>query len=101
MKIYPENLSPAVPPSQETNAVPATSKRARRSAKPPAPPDQVELSPKARTLARAAHVLSETPEVRDPKVQELRRALAHGTYHVAAEQLAEKILQETLRDELS
>ena len=101
MKIHPGEPSPAVPSSQETKAAPAASKRASQSAKPPAPPDRVELSQAAGTLRRAVQALSEMPEVRDAKVQELQRAVERGSYHVPAEQLAEKILQETLRETLS
>jgi anti-sigma28 factor (negative regulator of flagellin synthesis) len=33
-------------------------------------------------------------------VQELQQAVERGTYHVSAEQLADKMLQETLREVL-
>lgn len=101
MKIDPENPPPAVPSPQETKAAPAASKRASRGAHPPAPTDLVQLSPKTKTLLQALQVVSETQEVRDAKVQELQQAVERGTYHVTAEQLAEKILQETLRETLS
>lgn len=98
MKIDPENSSPAVPSPQETKATPIASKRASPGAQPPTPIDVVQLSPKAKMLRQAMQMVSETPEVRDAKVQELQQAVERGTYHVTAEQLAEKILQETLRE---
>jgi flagellar biosynthesis anti-sigma factor FlgM len=101
MKIHPERPSPMVPSSQETQATPAASKRTNRSAKPPAAVDRVELSPKAKALRRATEALADAPEVREAKVQELQRAVERGTYHVPADQLAEAIVQETLREALS
>jgi flagellar biosynthesis anti-sigma factor FlgM len=96
MKIHPEKPSPAITSPQETKPAPVTAKRANKSAKTLPPTEGVELSPKARALRRAVQVLSATPEVRDAKVQELQQAVERGTYHVPAEQLAEKILRDTL-----
>jgi hypothetical protein len=80
MKIHPDHPSPDMPSSQPIETPPDASPQVRRS---------------------AMHALSEISEEREARVQELQRAVACGTYHVPAEQLAEKILQEALREALS
>jgi anti-sigma28 factor (negative regulator of flagellin synthesis) len=39
-------------------------------------------------------------EAHDAKIRALQNAIQHGTYHVSAEQLADKMLRHMLRDEL-
>jgi flagellar biosynthesis anti-sigma factor FlgM len=45
---------------------------------------------------QAARVLDDATEVREAKVRELQEAVKNGTYHVTAEQLADKMLRDTL-----
>jgi len=47
----------------------------------------------ARRLAHAA-------EVREAKIRELQEAIKNGTYQVTAEQIADKMLRNTLRESL-
>jgi anti-sigma28 factor (negative regulator of flagellin synthesis) len=45
---------------------------------------------------RLAHV----SEAREAKIRELRDAIKNDTYHVPAEQIADKMLRVTLQDDL-
>ena len=58
--------------------------------------DKVELSSKARDIQRAREVAQSAPEVRADKVEAARRALQSGKLNLKGQDLAEKILQDTL-----
>jgi flagellar biosynthesis anti-sigma factor FlgM len=49
---------------------------------------------------QSARRLAYASEVREAKIRELQDAIKHGTYHVAAEQIADKMLRQTLRHHL-
>jgi anti-sigma28 factor (negative regulator of flagellin synthesis) len=40
-------------------------------------------------------------EVREAKIRELQDTIKNDTYHVTAEQIADKMLRDTLRDDLT
>ena len=90
MKVNPDKSSPDVDPSRRTKTTPPQ----------PKPADHLEPSPKARAIRRAAQVLAHVPDLRDAKVQALRQAVQSGTYNVTPEQIAEKMLEEAMLDEL-
>ncbi len=54
----------------------------------------------SRVMRRAARNLAYAAEMREAKIRELRDMIKNGTYHVAAEQIADKMLRDTLRDHL-
>jgi negative regulator of flagellin synthesis FlgM len=58
--------------------------------------DKVELSPQARDIQRAREVAQGAPEVRADKVEAARRALQSGKLNLKGQDLAEKLLQDTL-----
>ena len=45
--------------------------------------------------------LAAMSEARETKIRELQDAIKHETYHVTAEQIADKMLRRTLRDDLT
>jgi flagellar biosynthesis anti-sigma factor FlgM len=55
-------------------------------------------------LSRAEHESSRgrdhTSEAREAKIRELQDAIKNGTYQVVAEKIADKMLRDTLRDQL-
>ncbi|MGH8065410.1 MAG: flagellar biosynthesis anti-sigma factor FlgM [Candidatus Entotheonellia bacterium] len=51
-------------------------------------------------MRRAARNLAYAAEMREAKIRELRDMIKNGTYHVAAEQIADKMLRDTLCDHL-
>ena len=54
--------------------------------------DQAHISPEARQLAELSAELAQVPEVRQDRVESLRRALDNGSYDVSNEQIAEALL---------
>ena len=58
--------------------------------------DRVELSSQARDIQRAREVAQGAPEVREDKVEAARRAVQSGNLNLKGQDLAEKILQDTL-----
>jgi len=58
--------------------------------------DRVELSSQARDIQRAREVVQEAPEVREDKVEAARRAVQRGNLNLKGQDLAEKLLQDTL-----
>ena len=58
--------------------------------------DKVELSSQARDIQRAREVAQGAPEVREDKVEAARRAVQSGSLNLKGQDLAEKLLQDTL-----
>ena len=48
-----------------------------------------------------ARRLADVSEAREAKIRELQDAIKNETYHVTAEQIADKMLRHTLRDDLT
>jgi negative regulator of flagellin synthesis FlgM len=53
----------------------------------------VHITDSARQLAALEQAIRSMPEVNDVKVAEIRTAIANGTYQVAPERIAEKLLR--------
>ena len=100
MKIHGDKPYLPVDPSHQTGAAAPTAKKAGQSQEPSTSEDRVDLSPKAKEMQQAAQALADTPEVREAKVAELKRAVDSGAYNVNAEQIAEKMVKDTLLDML-
>ena len=60
--------------------------------------EKVDLSAAAREIQSARDEIDKLPDVRDEKVQELRAQIEQGTYSVSAEDIAEKLVAESLVD---
>jgi flagellar biosynthesis anti-sigma factor FlgM len=58
--------------------------------------DKVELSSQARDIQRAREVAQGAPEVRADKAEAARRALQSGKLNLKGQDLAEKLLKDTL-----
>lgn len=56
--------------------------------------DQVSLSNNAKDFSSVYKMLSEVPDVRTQKVEQIKQAMNSGTYNVSSEQVAEKILSQ-------
>lgn len=55
---------------------------------------KTEISSKAKEAAKAKEVATNAPDVREEKIQELRRRIAEGKYKVDPEAVADKIVQD-------
>jgi negative regulator of flagellin synthesis FlgM len=63
-------------------------------------PDRVELSVQSRKIQHLDELIRATPDVRDDRVEQVRRSIENGTYNVKAEQVADKILCGNAFDEI-
>ena len=62
--------------------------------------DRLELSVRSREISHLNDLIQSTPDIREDKVEKVRRELESGTYNVKAEKIAEKILKGNLLDEV-
>jgi len=60
--------------------------------------DKVEFSTQSREMQKIYDVLQTTPDVRAEKVSALKKAIAEGEYHVDNEDLADKMIKESILD---
>jgi negative regulator of flagellin synthesis FlgM len=62
--------------------------------------DRLELSAQSREISHLNELIRSTPDIREEKVEQIRRELESGTYNVKAEKIAEKIIGGNLLDEI-
>ncbi len=62
--------------------------------------DRLELSVRSREISHIDELVRSTPDVREMKVEQVRREIEAGTYNVKAEKIAEKIIGGYLLDKL-
>ena len=63
--------------------------------------DKVVLSPKAREIQEAKKILDSLPDIREDKVVHLKKQIENGTYQIEGEEIAVKMLKESLVDEMA
>jgi negative regulator of flagellin synthesis FlgM len=54
--------------------------------------DRLELSVRSREISHLAELIRSTPDVRELKVEQIRKDLEAGTYNVKAKRIAEKMI---------
>lgn len=59
----------------------------------PSGKDSFALSPFGKELSIAKQAVSQTPDVRQAKVDEIKKQMEAGTYNISASQVADKILK--------
>ncbi len=62
--------------------------------------DSLELSVRSREISHLNELVRSTPDVREKKIEQVRRDIEAGTYNVKAEKIAEKIIGGNLLDEV-
>jgi len=75
--------------SYKAQRVTASKKTDKTSSK-----DEVALSSEAKEFANMSKLLSEVPDVRIDKVEEIKNRMSSGNYNVKSEEVAEKILSQ-------
>ncbi|NLW22202.1 MAG: flagellar biosynthesis anti-sigma factor FlgM [Tissierellia bacterium] len=60
--------------------------------------DEVELSEKAKDYQIGMKKLKEIPDIREDKVERIKKQIKSGTYNVKGQEIAEKILENILLD---
>ncbi len=62
------------------------------------PEEKVDLSTMAKEIQQAKVEVSKVPDVREEKVQEIKSQVEKGTYNVSGEQIADKMVGESVVD---
>ncbi|NIA11667.1 MAG: flagellar biosynthesis anti-sigma factor FlgM [Nitrospiraceae bacterium] len=58
--------------------------------------EKVSLSSKSRDIELAKKAIEKSPDIRQEKVQTLKKQIKQGTYNVSGEKIAESMLHESL-----
>jgi len=66
-----------------------------------APTEKVNLSTTAKDVQRIKSEIEKLPDVREEKIRELQAQIDKGTYSADADKIAEKMVGESLLDNLS
>lgn len=67
----------------------------------PAPQERVDLSTQAIDIRQMKKTIADLPDIREDKVQSLKRQIEQGTYNVSGEKIAEKMVVESMLDILA
>ena len=78
------------------NTAPAVDKQAGSASVKPI--EKVDLSTMAKEIQKAKVEVSKLPDVREEKVQEIKAQVEKGTYNVSGEQIANKMVGESIVD---
>jgi negative regulator of flagellin synthesis FlgM len=60
--------------------------------------DQVRISTQAKEFQRAYELINKAPDIRADKLAPLEEAIKTGTYNVRGEQVANKLIEQTILD---
>ena len=66
----------------------------------PSEEEKVELSSKARDIQKVKNILDNLPDVRMEKVDKIKNSLENGTYNIKGDKVAQKMVRESLLDEI-
>lgn len=80
------------------NVAPTVDKQTGSSAAAVKPEEKVDLSTRAKEIQQAKVEVSKAPDVREEKVQEIKSQVEQGTYNVSGEQIANKMVGESIVD---
>ena len=99
MKISSErsliNLESYIKSAQESEGLKSSHRQEHREV---TQAESVNLSHKAKDLQKAREVMEVTPEIRENKVGQLKREIEEGTYSVKRDEIATKMVRESLID---
>jgi len=62
------------------------------------PEEKVSISTESRDAGMMRGIINDLPDIREDKVQELKARIENGTYEVNSEDIAKKIVSESLID---
>jgi negative regulator of flagellin synthesis FlgM len=102
MEITPKNQADAI--ESYVNQVQVKPKTEELTENDPPQPavksDTVVISETAKRIRAAQSQLDAIPDVRSEKVAEIRRRIEDGTYEIKPDQIAEKMIRESLLNDL-
>lgn len=94
-------ISDKIPPPIKTpNVRPATKPPAKSSATPAAKADRVELSPQAREIQAARQAIAAMDDMDHEKIARIKAQIKAGTYKIDSGNIADKMIDESLIDDL-
>ena len=79
---------------------PAQPERAQKAGADHSDTDRLELSVRSLEISHLEELIRSTPDVREARIEQVRRDIENGTYNVKAEKIAEKIVGGNLLDEV-
>ena len=91
----PINLEAYIKSAQENEGLKSSRRQEQREV---TQAESVKLSHKAKDLQKAREVMEATPEIRENKVGQLKREIETGTYSVKRDEIATKMVRESLID---
>jgi len=100
MRIGEGNQRPKYDPSVKKVSSREKVGKLERKAKIEQPSDEVRISEQTRLVQKARRSIDALPIVRVEKVRPIDQAIKDGDYEIKDEEVAEKIVDETLKDEL-
>ncbi len=100
LRIEPEGSVNHIGPFHNVDQSREAAKRRAREDDGTPSAEQIDLSPRAKEIARAQQVIEATPDVRSQRVRELKAAVEAGTYRVSSEEVAESMLRECILERL-
>ncbi|UCF86182.1 MAG: flagellar biosynthesis anti-sigma factor FlgM [Desulfobacteraceae bacterium] len=62
--------------------------------------DKVVLSPEAKKIQETKELMGSIPDIREEKVAQIKAQIENGTYRIKEEELAVKMIKESLLNEL-
>ena len=62
------------------------------------PSEQIILSAKAKNIQKAQETIKSSPDIRTEKVNRIKKEIANGTFKVDSDVLAEKILEDIIKE---
>ncbi len=62
--------------------------------------DKVVLSPRAKEIQEAKKLLDSVPDIQEEKVARIKEQIENGTYKIDAKKIAQKMIKESLLNEL-
>ena len=60
--------------------------------------EQIAISSKAKDIQKANEAINTAPDIRIERVTRIKDQIANGNYHVTSEQLAEKVLENIIKE---
>jgi negative regulator of flagellin synthesis FlgM len=60
--------------------------------------EHIAISSKAKDIQKATEAVNAAPDIRIEKVDRIKEQIANGSYSVSSEQLAEKILENIIKE---
>ncbi len=101
MEITPKdsvNIEAYVNQVQDKEKAQATAEKAEKQ---PTKTDTVVLSDAAKRIQEAKKLLDAIPDIREDKVAQLKEQIDNGTYEIDAEKIADKMLKDSLLNDLT